>query len=258
MHPFEGDVVETPLPSAPLVKALCQVRFPRMPEPRDAANAALRSLRLIYPVIREKKETVVALSPEGPVAMPGESTLWTASDISNSWQVTLSDQFFALETSKYISRSDFVDRLRAVIDIVVENFEVPIFDRIGVRYINRIVDSSSLAELTELVKPVALGALVLPQGPAKVVHSISDSVFVDDEASIHARWGWLPANAGIDPTIDPPDTEHWLLDIDVSSRTEGKFDPDVMSKSAEIFASKAHRLFSWLITERYVAKYGVK
>ncbi len=257
MHPFEGDVVETPLPSAPLAKVLCQVRFPQLMEPRTAANAALSELRQIYPVVREKKETVIGLSPEGPVSMAGEKTLWTASDIEGTWQVTLSDQFFAIETSRYLSRSDFIERLRRVMEIVVERFDVPIYDRIGVRYINRIADPKDLAELNDLVKPVALGALLLPAGPAQMVHSLSDSVFIEGDASIKARWGWLPGGASIDPTLEPPTTDYWLLDIDVSSTHEGKFSAEEMSNSAESFATKAHRLFSWLITDKYIEKYKV-
>jgi uncharacterized protein (TIGR04255 family) len=258
MHPFVGEVQEVPLARAPLVKVLCQVRFPRpLGFSQETIDAARTLLASSYPVLREKNETVVIFSEDGVSQQPEGKKLWTMSDVAEDWQVILSDKFVALETRRYTSRAEFIERLGELLKAVQNSYSPPVYDRIGVRYVNRIDDPSDLELLPKLVQPVALSGLTVPLGDeTEIVHSITDTLFKDGGVNVQARWGWLPGGATIDAGTPAPPNEHWILDIDVYSAGTGPFVAEELAGQANDFAAKSYRLFRWVVTEDFIAHFG--
>jgi len=132
-HPFVGDVAEVPLPAAPLVKVLAQVRYPR-PAGFSAAESiepAQRALAGRYPINREGQSRNLVITPEGVTEQPGGGSVWTLQDLTAAWQVTLAEQFVAIETSSYESRTDFCNRLEELLSVVAKTLRPPIYDRLG-------------------------------------------------------------------------------------------------------------------------------
>ena len=70
---------------------------------------------------------------------------------------SVSDSFVALETSKYDSRDDFVERLTEVAQAMAELYEPVLFDRLGVRYVNRL-EGDTVASVARDVDPALLVA----------------------------------------------------------------------------------------------------
>src|SRR5262249_6556650 len=158
--------------------------------------------------------TSVVITPSGLTQQPTPDTNWTFEDIQASWKVTLAEQFVALETVAYSSRDDFSTRFSEIVHVIAEALRPPVYDRLGVRYINRLEGSDILDELHRLVRPTALAGLVVPHEDVQIQHSLCDTIFVDGEAHLQVRWGWLPAGTAIDLTVAPPTVPYWLLDLD--------------------------------------------
>lgn len=257
MHPFQGSVEEVPLARSPLVRTLCQVRFPRpLTFSELTVEAARAGLADRYPVAREKVETVVALTSDGVTQQPGAKTLWTVSDVNEEWQITLAEKFVAIETKKYTTRDEFIQRATDVLNVVHKTYTPPVYDRIGVRYINRIEDADDLASLRDYVRPIALAGLEVPTNESTaLVHSITESVFSDRDSNIQSRWGWLPAGATVDPSLPGPPVNHWILDIDVFSKTGAPFDPEALARQARESSEKSYLLFRWIMTEEFIEKF---
>lgn len=257
---FADDVPEIQLPDAPLVKVVAQVRYPR-PLDFDNENTFERIGRVLvsqYPVGRKVQAASLLITPNGIKEQPSPEINWTYQSVSGDWQVTASGQFISLETTSYTSRAEFCDRLREAIEQITTVIHPPVYDRFGVRYINRLEGQDVLDDLHKLVHPVALAGLVVPHGGIQVQHSLCDTVFIDGNSHVQARWGWLPAGAGIDLTVPPPVAPYWLLDIDSFTGSGGLFEVNALDKIARDLSARAYRLFRWVITDEFIDRFGGK
>jgi uncharacterized protein (TIGR04255 family) len=256
--PFSGDVPEIPLAAGPLIKTVAQVRYPRPVDFADESTVAPIQRRLAgkYPVAREGNMSSVIITSEGVSQQPSAGKAWKLEDIAGEWSATVTDQFAALETSQYNSRDEFCSRLDELVEAVADDLRPPIFDRLGIRYINRIEDPSVLADLPNLVRPVALAGYEIPLDGAELAHSLCDTLFRDGDTNIQARWGWLPAGAVIDTTVPPPPVFHWLLDIDVYTTKGGPFDKKYLADLSRDFAERAYRFFRYIMTDDSIKRFA--
>jgi uncharacterized protein (TIGR04255 family) len=258
VDPFAGDVPEIFLPSAPLARVVAQLRYPR---PLDfEGDGSVEPLRRVlaprYPVGRRVQATAVVLTPSGVTQQPSAEVNWTFEDIAGEWKLTISNQFISIESTRYISRNDFCDRFSEAVRAFANVMHPPVYDRLGVRYVNMLKGEGILADLNRLVNPVALAGLVVPHANVQVQHSLCDSIFVDKDIQLQARWGWLPAGVSVDPTVAPPDLPYWLLDIDSYTGRGGAFDVDLLDGLTRDLALRAHRLFRWVVTDDFLTHFG--
>jgi uncharacterized protein (TIGR04255 family) len=255
---FTDEMPEIHLPDAPLVKVLAQVRYP---QPLDFEGEITfeplgKALGRKYPVARKVQATAIVLTPDGVKEQPSPEINWTYQDIAGDWQVSVSGQFLSLETRKYTSRTEFCDRVLEAIEALTSAMHPPVYDRLGVRYVNRLEGEDTLNDLGSLVRPVAQAALVIPHADAQIQHSLCDTIFIGDNSQIQARWGWLPAGTGIDPTIPPPKVPYWLLDIDSYTTSGGPFDVNALDNLTRDLSARAYKLFRWLITDEFIKRFG--
>lgn len=257
-NPFADHVSKVRLKDAPLVKVLAQVRYPRPLDFSDENTFEQIGRKLVssYPVGRKVQATSLLITPEGIKQEPTAEMNWTYQSISGDWQITASSQFVSLETSSYKSRNEFCDRLHEAIEAISTVIHPPVYDRLGVRYINRLEGTDVLADLHKLVHPVAQAGLAIPHDGLQVQHSLCDTVFIEGNSHIQARWGWLPAGAVIDATALPPPVPYWLLDIDSFTGSGGPFEVDVLDSLARNLAGRAYKLFRWMITDEFVDRFG--
>src|SRR5690348_7017136 len=115
--PFGEELVdEVPLEPAPLVKVIAQLRFP--PVLSIAHDNYIGSfqerVRGRYPVLRPEMNIEALIGPEG--VQQQQTRVWRFHDVDDAWSVVLSTGFVALETVRYTSRDDFIDRLGEVFD----------------------------------------------------------------------------------------------------------------------------------------------
>ena len=251
---------EIALPEAPLVKVLAQLRYPRPLDFNEITSieSASRSLASRYPVGREVKATAVVITPSGLSQEPTSEKNWIFEDVNANWKVTIASQFVALETSRYSSRDDFVARFAEIVHIISESLRPPVYDRLGIRYINRLEGADTVQDLPRLVRPVALAGLTVPHEDVQIQHSICDTVFIDGNAHLQVRWGWLPAGATIDPTVSAPADPYWLLDIDSFTGRGGPFELPALDSAISDLAERAHRFFRWVVTEDFLRRFGGK
>src|SRR5690606_32147607 len=130
----------------------------------------------------------------------------------------------ALDTNRYTSRDDFLDRLKRVFAALVAHVDPKVIDRLGMRYIDR-VTGPNLKDLPQLVRSEVCGVLSTPL-VCHTHHSISEAVFVlpENAGQVTTRWGLVPAHGTVDPAaVDAIDEPSWLLDSAKDDRT-GKSD----------------------------------
>ena len=260
--PFGTDpIAEVSLPRSPLVRALAQVRFPRLvamsqPNIEGTVGFVVERLKNAYPILGEQREAQVTLTFEGASQTQG-AKLWQMRSPDEAWQVTLGETFVSLETKEYSSRADFIEHLMYVLAAVADTIAPPFADRLGVRYTNRIEDPALLLRLGDLVRSEMLGGLAVPrpEGVA-LAHTMSESLYQIGVTNLLARWGLLPLGTTLDPALPPSATSSWVLDVDSFTPVRSKFDAAELASTAADLASSAYRYFRWVVTEEFLREFG--
>lgn len=249
---------EIPLPNAPLVRVIAQVRFPQVLsiEKREFVAPFQEDLRPRYPILRNERTQGVVFGPQGASATTPQ-TIWRFADEDSNWRVSLAPDFAAIETTAYESRKDFLERFEAVVRALAAHVSPRIIDRLGVRYIDRIT-GHAVQGIETLVNRDVLGVAATALR-SNAVQSLSESVFSVPEigAQLLARWGLLPKGGTVDPAaIEPTDEPSWILDLDMFRSGPRQFDCGEVVRDAEHFAERTYAFFRWAVTEDFLRRYG--
>ncbi len=249
---------ELPLPTAPLLRVLVQVRFLAVlsVENRDFIAGFQEAIRKDYPVFTQDKTQDLLVSPQGVLSNQMKNA-WRFADRSGTWRVSLASNFLSLETGDYISRSDLLTRLRAVLEALGRTIEPTDTERLGVRYVNRVEADEDLHRLIpSLVRPEVAGVMTTGLRPE---HSITENVFClpEEDAKVTTRWGLMPAGRTLDPSIlAPAQAESWILDLDVFQSKRREFSVDQLVEQAGRFAQREYAIFRWAVTPAFLRRYG--
>lgn len=247
---------EIPLKDAPLVRVIAQVRFPEILsiEQRDFVAPFQEGVRTEYPVLRAEQTQGVMLGAAGFVQAKPQ-TAWRFNDVDGRWRVSLTPEFLALETTTYTSRSDFLARLRKVLEALEEHVAPKSIDRLGIRYIDQIV-GKHVDGISSLVRAEVRG-IVGTTAATHVTHTLAETMFSMPEAKVVARWGQLPAGVTVDPAaIEPRPERSWVLDLDMSSVGSTPFVVDKILADAESYAKRIYTIFRWAVTDEFLRIYG--
>lgn len=256
-NPFGDEPLEeVPLEPAPLVKVLAQVRFPAVAAISRAEFIApfQEKLRKRYPVMRKDEQVVTAFTPLGVEAH--KSQVWRLLNLEANWTVGLGTDFVSLETTAYESRADFVARLEEIFN-AFDSMDRPavVFDRLGVRYINRLLGADATTLLEQWVERPVFGALAIesemPPGTS-LLAGIAQAHFQLDGLQMQARWGRLPAGASFLPGIDPIDETSWVLDVDVFIEETTEFTVESATSATSHATAHAYAFFRWAMTDKFL------
>lgn len=248
------------LPKAPLVRVVTRINFPvvvSIGKPEFIAPFQ-EALRGVYPVLRpEQALGLVFSSASGTPPTPQTQTTWRFSQPDNLWRVALAPNFLAIETTAYQSKDDFVQRAKLVVEALGEHVNPQIVDRIGLRFIDRVV-GAPLKNLAKYVRPEVVGMLTSEVAPS-VEHVMTECLFglPTDKAQLLARWGHVPPNATVDPAaLDAIDEPSWLLDLDMFSAESSAFTPKGVLGRISTYAERIYAFFRWAVTEDFLKLYG--
>lgn len=262
--PFSAKGIdEVQLTDAPLVSVVAQLRFPVIASLDGMAGVApfQTALQDQYPVMRQEAQTVATLAPDGNIIQSNATPVWRFTGGADGWTVTLSPSWVAIETTSYANRADFLRRWTEVLNAVAAHPNAPhVFDRLGVRYVDRLVGDEATTALPQYVNPAVLGPIevenALPDS-AQLVATVSQAQFNLDGPVMLTRWGRLPADASVLPGVPTVSQVSWFLDIDVFSEGEPRpFDSGTVTDLSAQFATLAYDFFRWAVTDELLRSRG--
>lgn len=208
-----------------------------------------------YPLREKGQEVGFLLTPEGVTQQAG-NVLHRFLDGDRQWTVTFAATFVTLETTAYVSHDDFIPRLVAVVRDLKGYLPLPRWDRFGYRYTNRFSDESDLASLRQLFDPAVLGTLAL-EAEDSIVHSVAETVYEGDDASLLVKTAYLPPNASVEATIPPVPGRAWMLDLDAfANGPSAALDDAAIGEQANLLAKKAHDFFEKVTTDDYRSRFA--
>jgi uncharacterized protein (TIGR04255 family) len=251
---------EVPLEEAPLIRVIAQVRFPPILsiEKQDFVGSFQEAIREKYPILQPEQTQTFVFGAQGAI-QPTSQITWRFTDIEDSWRVSLTSNYMALETTAYSSRNDFLERLEHVLTALKKNFDPQIVERFGLRYIDRLT-GQDLEDISSLVKPEISG-IMAAEFRSDIHQTIHESLFVvpGGEEKISARWGLIPADATFDPNaIEPIDKPSWFLDLDMFIARKREFSVEALMDEGQRFAERIYTFFRWAVTADFLVRFGGK
>lgn len=256
-NPFTDELVsEVSLHQAPLVRVLTQIRFSEVLaiEQKEFMAPFQEEIRAVYPVLRQDQTKGMVFSETG-ITQGKEETAWRFHDVKNEWRVSLTTTFLSIETTKYVSRKDFFDRLSVILRALEKHVRPTVVDRIGVRYVDHLV-GEAFVRLQKLIRPEVLGIMGTDLNSA-ASHAIHETLFSVGSAQLLARWGKLPADMTPDPAVLlPVSGDSWLLDLDMFSLSSTPFKCDEVIDTAIGYAERIYAFFRWVVTDEFLEFYG--
>lgn len=258
--PFGPKVDHVHLEHDPLVLVISQIKFPPIVSILNESfiGGFQETLRSTYPVLRKTRQQGFVVKPNSDVEPAPGTTLWRFEQAdSGPWVATLSQDFVALQTTKYSTGDEWFSRLEQLLYAVHQHFQPTSCDRLGLRYINHVLNPTP-KHLVDLLRPEVLGVTAVRSGAqkAQLKHSVSDTVYSVGTSTFHSRWGLIPGGQTIDPTILPPDEDYWFLDLDMYLEKTTAFSVERLLVESKDFAERIHRYFQWVFSEKLTSEFG--
>jgi uncharacterized protein (TIGR04255 family) len=260
--PFSADPpVRVPLPNAPLVRVLAQVRFPMIASisSPDFIAPFQEAIRKAFPVLKKDQAHEVVFGPQG--AQPGSvKTAWRFHDLKNESRVTLSSDFLAIETRTYRRREDFLENFERILVALSQHLDPPVVNRLGVRFVDKFEagPNESLRDiLPSLVSPQIAGPFGGGLG-ARVTRSMQEALIdLPDGATLYSRWGLVPSGTTYDPAVVPPSSgQSWVIDLDAFRSEQRDFSPSSELECAKALSDHVYTMFRWCVTDSFIRRFG--
>lgn len=251
---FTDEAPELMLANAPLVQAMCQVRFAPVPELIDDDNerklAAL--LEEDFPIRGTVQGAQLVLF--GGQSNPPFETFRTFEDVDGAWKVTLAQDAITLETRAYENRDDLLERVSKILANLSQVKRPPRVTRVGVRYTDQLLNPQGLRTM---VQPSLIGMLADTEDDKLVEHQSTQVGLRDSNNSqVLVRSLLLPPNAQFDPNIAAVSEPSWVLDIDSSNQVAMNYDVDGIIEVARLLAKRAYQVFYWAVTDEFRVQFG--
>jgi uncharacterized protein (TIGR04255 family) len=217
---------------------------------------ALRDSGLAFQVMNPaaRQEVSLSMSPAGGQAVHGSSVPgWTFNDEATKLQVTWLPDVFLVQSSSYVRWSEtLAPVLRAGLAWLAEHGEVQMRTRIGLRYVNRLVDEACTTpqDWKSRVQEWLLGPVVA--GPwADRVEQAHQQLHLrnDDATSTVLRHGPFRDAAA-------RNSFSYLLDLDVFDASTEPFSHDATFELLTQLNRTAATLFRGALTHEYLDHLG--
>lgn len=247
---------EVHLNNAPLVRVIAQLKFSMIAsiEKQDFIAEFQEAIRDDYPILRPEQAFSFSMGPMGSSSNTS-AKIWRFINEQEKWTVSLSQDFVAIETPAYTSRTDFLKRWNKVLVAAVNHLRLKQYERLGVRYIDRI-QGEAMANIKKFVRSEALG-IIESFSDDEIMHTFNETLFKIEDSQLLARWGKLTANSTFDPTtIEPIPNETWVLDLDMFKNKTETLDVEKIIISTNFYAERIYSFFRWAVTNDFLKYYG--
>ncbi|NED04373.1 TIGR04255 family protein [Streptomyces sp. SID6648] len=263
---FGHELIDVPLPGAPLVRVIGQLRFGALSvfmAGDQAAHAFIGELSDTYPYVEQGVEQSLLFAPGQPLQQQEVGKVWRLRSSDRQSVVALTNGVLTLETASYTGRGDFCQELARLAGILQAIARVPAYHRIAIRYTNRLAGAITLEQLPKLIHSEFLGLVGAPlASQAQLSYTMSQSLLaLEGGGKLLVQAGRLPGNGTFDPTLPPVDEPSWVLDLDAydefpDARRALHADADSVSKAASECAKRAYALFRWAVTDEFLRHFG--
>ena len=245
------------LTSPPVVYVLGQIRFSAVLKMAEYIPAIQESLRTAYPRYEQQQIATVDIGTAAPSPTQTISSRWTLQQKDQTFGFILDQSSLLFHTNDYLDFTDFRNRFLDGAVKVHEIVNIPIIERVGLRYIDLITTQGTEA-LDKYVNPRLLGfslpALELKSEVNQQVISGTTEVgrlLVRFTRAHHTTTlppdlvaTALPMRREPDPSMDSA-----FLDIDHFTEMNIDFDVDELTRLTDRIQAPINRVFKAAVSD---------
>lgn len=145
------------LRKAPIVYALCQVKFPTVgPIDESRAEAMHGPLRSDYPYRVPQDTTEISINMGSGMPTPVVRRSWLLLDRRKSSGFSLDSTSLVYRTSSYTDFEHFVAETMRGVDGMLESLKPAVIERIGLRFVD-LIEGQEVGDLKKLIEPPLYG-----------------------------------------------------------------------------------------------------
>jgi uncharacterized protein (TIGR04255 family) len=133
------------LRNAPLVYALCQVRFSSVLSIEEYVPAIQERIRKAFPRFNKEVLQFLKVSHPGETLEPSVANRWTFVNKENTAGFILNADALVFHTTDYKRFADFAENLAKGLEVIAEILDISLVERIGLRYIDFIEPKEPLS-----------------------------------------------------------------------------------------------------------------
>lgn len=255
--PFGAGVARVPLEPDTLERVVAQIQFTPVLSVREQSFIAAfqESVRGCYPLFHNEVQQRVGHGDQGALQV-SDTVIWRFQDVSEIWQISLSEDFASLDCTDYSHRDDFARRLRQTLDAVGRHIRPVLTTRVGVRYTNRF-RGAAYERLSDFIRPELLGMTIADLDAGDMLSQLTQAEFKADGVHMYGRWGSVPAGTAPDASLETLDEASWLLDLDAFAESMAPFDVGSCAQDALRFSDVVYNFFRWAVSDEFLDAYGV-
>ena len=252
---------EVALDPNPLVRVLAQVRFPPilMLEREETVAPIQDVLRRRFPMMERLSGSNVEVSLDNgvpSVRQKDQRTLWQFATSDRLSSVTISQDTVTLDTQTYQSRSEFLDLMVEVLEIVGDKVQPAFAASVSMRYVNRL-DAAFVEDHVDRMPEYARG-FMRKEWSEMIDHSITETHLRVAEGAMIIRAGVLPPHTTFDVNIvQPTDRRSWILDLDLGAAGQHPFETRELRALFASIAGRSYAVFRNAIGNAVVDAVGV-
>lgn len=239
------------LQNSPLRSVLAQIRFshePRLYNEGPILAQIHDCMRDRFPRMSQESQVTIALGPGA--AQQQASPAWRMANRDRTASVLLTSESVSLETTAYTAWDDFSAELRNVLACLSTAIDIPLRERVGLRYINEVRDDvHSALDWQARINPALLGIIPAPQVGPRLMHSLTEARFRSDGSVTALRYGAVHEAA-----VSGLNVPFFLLDIDCYDDQPVDFDLAATLALLSDFNLRVWSLFRWSLTDAYYAR----
>jgi uncharacterized protein (TIGR04255 family) len=218
-------------------EAICQVRFPRLLEIESQLPARFQRLLLRdFPLLASREQFGLSFSPGGSEMMPPSpvrTTIYEFKDVAGDNTVALCSEYVSIVVNRYLSWTHLREHLVNALRAASECYSLPLYTRLGLRYINVVPNLGGSWD--ETLNPSLVGPLATPQRDNVRAWQSVTSFAVGDDLQLNVM-----ASLG-----DEAGQSSFVLDLDVFSNGGGEFNADALSDKFDEMNAKVTDAFNW-------------
>lgn len=248
------------LARAPIEMALAEVRYSGGGEIPSADALTLRQaladagIDLPRMVPAQQQQLAVTISPEGPASqIEVRSHGWQLASTDGALVVTVQPESLSVQCTRYVRWSESVrPALRAILDAVREVTAPQLAHRVGVRFVNRLVDDDARS-------PTAWSGRVVDEVLGAVLHPELGDKIVSTQQQLELRLGSAEGaliRHGAFVDASSRGSYSYLLDVDAFDSATVPFDPEALDERATTLNRTVLSLFQSVTTDRYQDSLG--
>lgn len=248
------------LAKAPVVYVLAQIKFSPVLQMDKYVPAIQEELRADYPRYEHQQIGAIEVSMEDASPTPSVTNRWVFRDKENVCGFILDQSSLVFHTTSYKDFDDFRTKLLYGLEITHKVVEIPLIERIGLRYIDLIVPAKG-ENVDEYVCPSLAGFSLREIGLAS---NVKQQFLTGNTKAGQLVVRYTKANHAtpLPPDLSPPalrfermpdpETRSAILDTDHFMERSVDFDLQEMRKLVDNLQAPIGDVFKAAITEKAV------